>query len=613
MAAKAALDKHTGWKAGLAIVALAALFALSSCDARDEKASSEPPLGDTTPPPTTVVDNHVTGSVGDGPIVGARLRVRANNGALLMETESSATADYDINIKTQGKNYAITIHADRGIDLVTNAPPDFALLSAIVRPNTRTISSLNPYTTLIFGAAQHNGGISDSTVAAAREAVLSNYGFGLDRNLIPDPTATAITEDNVHLIIKTSETLGEMIRRTRDAMNASGANIDGDAVVGALTADLTDGWIDGLGASGHDPRVSAVANVAAAAVLVEAMANRLHVYGVDATQAMDSAIQLIRPNTPASHNTANVAVPADALQQAIRGLVAAQQVSDDPRILETIEILQDTAPGALPASIDARLPAGIHAVLRQATLDAAYADTTRVDAINAVARQSNPMPEEPPPEEPPPEDPPPEEPPPEEPPPEEPPPEEPPPGDPAPPPNNPPIISGTPDSQAVVDTQWSFQPTASDPDGDALTFSVSNKPAWLSFSETTGRLWGTPGSSHVGTHVHIVISVSDGVDSASLDPFSITVSEPPPSGQATVKWDAPTEREDGTPLPGVSQYTIYYGQDASRLDQVVTLGGDVTSHKLEQLAKGTWYVAVTATCLDGLESKRSTTASKTIS
>ena len=598
MAAETALDKHTGRKAGLAIVALAALFALSSCDARDEKASSEPPLGGTTPPPTTVVDNHVTGSVGDGPIVGARLRIRANNGALLMETESSATADYDINIKTQGRNYAITIHADRGIDLVTNAPPDFALLSAIVGPNTRTITNLTPYTTLTFGAAQRNGGISNSTVAAAREAVLSRYGFGLDRNLIPDPTATPITEDNVHLIVKTSETLGEMIRRTRDAMNASGANTDGDAVVGALTADLTDGWIDGRGASGHDPRVSAVANVAAAAVLVEAMANRLHVYGVDATQAMDSAIQLVRPNTPASHNTANVAVPADALLQAIRGLVAAQQVSDDPRILETIEILQDTAPGALPASIHARLPAGIHAVLRQATLDAAYADTIRVDAINAVARQSDPPPEEPPPEEPPPE---------------EPPPEEPPPGDPAPPPNNPPIISGTPDSQAVADTQWSFQPTASDPDGDALTFSVSNKPAWLSFSETAGRLWGTPGSSHVGTHVHIVISVSDGVDSASLDPFSITVSEPPPSGQATVRWDAPTEREDGTPLPGVSQYTIYYGQDASRLDQVVTLGGEVTSHKLEQLAKGTWYFAVTATCLDGVESDQSTTASKTIS
>ena len=49
-----------------------------------------------------------------------------------------------------------------------------------------------------------------------------------------------------------------------------------------------------------------------------------------------------------------------------------------------------------------------------------------------------------------------------------------------------------------------------DPDGKALTFSITNAPAWASFDTATGRLSGTPGAEHVGATSGIVISVSDG-------------------------------------------------------------------------------------------------------
>jgi hypothetical protein len=103
--------------------------------------------------------------------------------------------------------------------------------------------------------------------------------------------------------------------------------------------------------------------------------------------------------------------------------------------------------------------------------------------------------------------------------------------------NRAPAISGTPASSVVVGQTYSFRPTASDADGDALTFSIQNKPFWASFSNSTGRLTGTPTSNHVGTYSNIVIRVSDGAASASLPAFSITVK---PNSAPTISGTPPT-------------------------------------------------------------------------
>ena len=596
-------------KLALSALTLSLMLSAVGCGGGESGGGGGP--SSTTPPPSgEIIDTHVTGSVGDGPVVGARIRVFTNTGATLMQTESSDSADYDLTIKTQGKNYAVRIVADQGIDLVTGAAPDFQLVSAITRPNNRSISNLNPFSTLIYGTARKSGGIDDTSIENARLAVVDRYGFGLDPAIIDDPTGTPIDNANVHVIVKTSETLGEMVRRTRDAMISSGANIDGDVVMGRLAADLTDGWLDGLGASGRDPRTAAVANVASAAVLVQAFANRLHVYGADATGAMDEAIRRVRPQSTVA--VADVRIPATALEQAVRALQAAMMVSTDPVVEQALGVVLNAKPGASAETLAAALPAGIDGALEQATLDAAFAAASDIDNINTVGRgepldppdQAEPEPEPEPAPEPDP----------------EPAPEPDPAPDPEPEPdpspapaNNPPTISGTPDPAAEAGTAWSFQPGAADADGDALTFSVSNKPAWLSFDPATGRLYGTPASGDVGTHLQILISVSDGQDSASLPAFDISVNEPPaPTGFAKVSWTPPTEREDGTALTAIHHYTVYYGMSSANLDQTVTVDGALTSHQVEELAQGTWYFAITATCADGLESAKSAVASKTI-
>ncbi|MCH1918533.1 DUF4347 domain-containing protein [Shewanella sp. A3A] len=90
--------------------------------------------------------------------------------------------------------------------------------------------------------------------------------------------------------------------------------------------------------------------------------------------------------------------------------------------------------------------------------------------------------------------------------------------------NQPPVISGTPPTGISVGQQYRFIASASDADaGTRLTFSISSLPSWLSFNTTTGELAGIAADAHVGQYSNISISVSDGIASASLPAFNISV------------------------------------------------------------------------------------------
>lgn len=179
--------------------------------------------------------------------------------------------------------------------------------------------------------------------------------------------------------------------------------------------------------------------------------------------------------------------------------------------------------------------------------------------------------------------------------------------------NRAPTISGTPANRATVGTAYSFRPTASDADGDALSFSISNKPAWAVFDPTTGRLSGTPASSAVGTYANIAIRVSDGRATTALPAFNIEVAGSTTTASVTLRWVAPTTNTDGTPLRDLAGYEIHYGNRSQQYDQVLRVpGAAVTSAVIENLGPATWYFAVLAYTSDGLQSEFSAEASKTI-
>ena len=177
-----------------------------------------------------------------------------------------------------------------------------------------------------------------------------------------------------------------------------------------------------------------------------------------------------------------------------------------------------------------------------------------------------------------------------------------------------PTIAGTPGATVVAGQAYSFQPSANDANGDALTFTATNLPGWATFNATTGRISGTPTAAQVGAYANVSITVSDGTATASIAPFTITVSDVNGSGSATLSWTPPTQNTDGSSLRNLSGYQVRYGRSANDLTETVTLDNpSLNRYVVENLSSGTWYFAVLAVNGTGATSSFSNIASKTIS
>ena len=175
-----------------------------------------------------------------------------------------------------------------------------------------------------------------------------------------------------------------------------------------------------------------------------------------------------------------------------------------------------------------------------------------------------------------------------------------------------PSIAGSPPTSVVIGNAYSFTPMASDPNGDALTFSIQNMPSWAAFDESTGQLSGTPGSGDVGTTSGIVISVGNGTTSAQLPAFSIAVNQSA-NGSATLSWLPPAQNTDGTPLTNLAGYHIYYGTNSASLNKSVRITNpSVSTYMVADLSPATWYFSVKAFTTLGVESDYSKKVSKMI-
>lgn len=176
--------------------------------------------------------------------------------------------------------------------------------------------------------------------------------------------------------------------------------------------------------------------------------------------------------------------------------------------------------------------------------------------------------------------------------------------------NSAPVISGSAPGSVTAGDSYNFIPTASDPDGDMLTFDVINLPRWASFDTATGQISGTPTNNDVGGFGNITIRVTDGINTTSLPAFDIQVNAIA-LASVTLNWTPPDRREDGSVLDGLSGYRIYYGQVSGVYPNRRNVNdGSISSFTLDNLQPGTWYIAITSLDVNGLESELSNEAAK---
>jgi hypothetical protein len=178
--------------------------------------------------------------------------------------------------------------------------------------------------------------------------------------------------------------------------------------------------------------------------------------------------------------------------------------------------------------------------------------------------------------------------------------------------NSAPTITGQPPATATAEYVYSFVPQASDPDGDALSFSVQNLPQWAAFDSRTGELSGMPGMADVRSFSNILISVTDGEKSTSLRAFAINVRE---DGiySTTLSWNPPTENEDGTQLMDLAGYKLYWGNTPGNYTKSVRIENPgISSYVVENLPAGTMEFVATSFNDDGIESEYSNPMRKVV-
>lgn len=600
----------------------------------------------------------LTGSIGDGPVINADVFLFDRSGGLVDTRTGNAFANYQLRIPSD-VSYPVRVEAIRGTDLVTGMPLDFTL-KAVALTSTQSRSNLNPYSTLIVEMARTmTNGLTPANVVAATGIVVREFNFGLRTATVPDPMRTAITAQNMANIVRASEAVGEVVRRTRRALAQAGYSRSHNAVVLALAADLRDGRLDGRGATRTDARVSATANVVSAQVLIEGLMNRLHVNGTLATGAMDNAIRTVTPSATAFTNS--VTIPAAMLTQTKRMLYAARQFDARTQLATLAGIvnqipadsttafartkLSDAHSRLLDVSVTniARAPLAtlqeVNAAAGSGTVRAAPASINRAPTISGTPRTSitagtaysfAPIASDPD-------------------------------GNTlrfgiankpawatfntltgsltgtpsgagsfrnivisvsdgglsaalpaftisvatATTANRAPTLSGAPATSVTAGAFYSFAPTAIDLDGDSLSFSIANRPAWASFNASTGRLSGTPTETNVGSYDNIVIRVSDGTASTALPAFGIRVNSAQTTTQSmTLRWVAPSTRADGSSiaLSQISGYRIRYGMAPGSYTRSVNVNDGSTRYTFQGLTAGTYYFVVTAVDSTGLES-----------
>lgn len=179
--------------------------------------------------------------------------------------------------------------------------------------------------------------------------------------------------------------------------------------------------------------------------------------------------------------------------------------------------------------------------------------------------------------------------------------------------NQAPTISRIGDEYARVGETYNLTPAAVDPDGDSLNYSADNLPPWASLDPTSGLISGTPGPADVGVYESITIKVADSGRATNSAPFSITVLDEAAVGVASLRWESPPSKVDGSPLDDLAGYRIVYGRKADDLDRSVFVDDPaVTNFEFTGLTAGLWYFSVIAVNANGLEGPPTTVTQKSI-
>jgi len=260
----------------------------------------------------------LTGVVAKGPISGGTVTVvDSANPAHTYYAITDANGGYNVTLDSNSTApYTLTITG--GTDTITGKSPDFPVSTIVTQQPTAGLNQMNAnanvLTTVIAAAAKAAAGGKTPTAAqlkAQEVAVVKSLGMGLPAGVSP---TTDVTPANAGEISAANEALAEVIRRSTVASKATGVaatQTDFQDSMAAISADISDGALDGSTTQAALTNAGASANVTPASVVKKV---------ADVAKSTSSVIREAAANGGAVNVTdsyGTVAVPAATVKQTL--------------------------------------------------------------------------------------------------------------------------------------------------------------------------------------------------------------------------------------------------------------------------------------------------------
>ncbi|MBF0178303.1 MAG: DUF1566 domain-containing protein [Magnetococcales bacterium] len=240
----------------------------------------------------------VKGAALDGPVSGATVTVKNADGSVIAGATAKTLADGTYSVSVPGNQpmpWKIEVGTD-GVDTVTGETIPFTM-TTLVTSASQTTANASPLTTLVTAAVENAvGGLSlvkATDVTSMSSQMIKQLGFGVDgENSQIDLITTPVTAAVASSVAMASEALGEMARRTaRSVTGTGGTTVTPARVLQLLGEDMSDGYVDGKkrvagvasAVSTSDlagisvDKLIAVVQVQAAQVATEVVSNQLSV------------------------------------------------------------------------------------------------------------------------------------------------------------------------------------------------------------------------------------------------------------------------------------------------------------------------------------------------
>ena len=363
------------WKTAFAVTVLALL---SACGGGGGNGGGSGPLS-------------LSGSVLDGPVVGADLILTDAKGKVLLEINSDSLANYQLDLGADAA-LPVLITARGGTDLVTGRPLDFDLLGAAVRGGAYNVN-ISPLTTLAVRAAQcTDRGLDQKSLSQAWDRIHQRLSMGLDASLVADPMAQRMDQTNVEALVLANEALGETVRRTGLALLNAGLAVDQNSILQHMGCELMHGDTT-PDDSPIDQRLVTAFRAAELAVRLETLAGRLEVDGQPATTRMNDAIRTVMPEF-ASPSVGDVPANLAAAEQTLALVNLFKNVAANADLTGFSRAIATASIEELSAMLDGALNSQLQNDLQSLMASVALTDESQVIALmaQAEAQENSPPP-----------------------------------------------------------------------------------------------------------------------------------------------------------------------------------------------------------------------------